>query len=181
MSAVATKFPRDERASGVRVSSHVAPSTKMVTSLADWAKTAKSKEERKKAGIQKASLDRAEREMNEMIEREDYTGAKPMHVFVLYAMLHKHVYGVEASEAESPGERKKAIMFIGSTLRSRFDGDVAALIAFVRWVWAREERTEKWRRETRQTNGRRLGCYLAFSPRLYTDYKVARERALASR
>jgi hypothetical protein len=106
-----------------------------------------------------------------MVSVGRWDGAKPAHLVALYAQLHRMVYGVAPEElvgktflaAQSAAEK---------LLRVEFDGDVEAVVGFVRWSWHREKGREKWRREN-GCEGGRLGWRVQFQRReLLTDYRI---------
>lgn len=93
----------------------------------------------------------------------------------LYAVSHRHVYGVDALELET--DFLAACSAAGALVRKEFDGDVSAAAHFVQWCWSREQKAERRRRSEGKTDGWRLGWRLQFSHRsLLVDYRTAGAR-----
>ena len=109
-----------------------------------------------------------------MAEGAGWEEAEPRHFVALYSWLHAQVYGAEPVEL-----RTKvwfgAVSAAGKLLRDEFDADPLKLLAFLKWVWARERHSEKRAGEQER---RRIGWSLQFVARvLVTDYRVSLARA----
>lgn len=144
-----------------------------VTSLDEWA----AKAPRKKKGLRSAprsDVDASLAEADQMRAANDFTGARPRHLVALYALFHKHVYGVHPGELAGKAWTAACLM-AARILDREFSGDVQRIVSFIAWTWRREKRAH-----IRTTAGdrRRMGWRLQFSPSLVTDYRVelARDR-----
>lgn len=137
-----------------------------VVSFDEWA----AKTPKKRKGLRSAGMDdvaAAYEEANRMRESRDWTGARPKHLVALYEQLHRHVYGVPASELR--GKVITAARLMAARLLEReFGGDVERMVSFIAWSWKREKRAHARGGEDR----RRMGWRLQFSPSLVTDYRV---------
>src|ERR1039458_6504430 len=91
-------------------------------------------------------------EVTGMMGSGDWSAAEGRHLAGLHVVLFESVYGVKCSELAGPG-RHYAAQKAEELLELRFDGDVGAMVAYVRWVWEREVSREKWRREYGKDGG----------------------------
>jgi len=104
-----------------------------------------------------------------------WDGADARTLVGLYALSHRHVYGVDAQELEK--EFLAATSSARALLRKEFGDAVVAAVHFVQWCWARENKAERVRRAEGKTDGRRLGWRLQFAHRsLLVDYRTASAR-----
>lgn len=141
--------------------------------LAAWAY--KGPKRPKTQTISDSAFEKATREMSRMAASTDWSSATARHLVALYAFLHEKVYGVAPAELTSR-ERFFAAGAANRMLATHFDGDQGAMVAFVRWTWMRELKTEAWRRSNNRTEGRRIGWRLQFNGSLVTDYHVEQKR-----
>lgn len=158
-SSTSSKFPNKE-----------SPSEAMQALLADRER----KTERRKAKpktLAASQFGRARTEVEAMIESDDWSGATARHLVALYDVMHTEVYGVECAEL-GPAERYNATMMAANLTKREFSGDYTKAVEFMRWAWAREADSEKWRRENGRTHARRIGARLMFGGSLLTDYRV---------
>ncbi len=161
-------FLPTEAPSEVRPTKKPAP----VVDFVAWAQTARKKTPPAKRGIGKQSFERAMREMAEMIAKDDYAAAKPIHLFALYCQCHAHTYGVMPVET-GPKDCKLACFAIGRSLKAFFDGDVVEFVDFIRWTWRRETASLARRKATGGAdNGFRIGVGYQCSAKLVTDFRV---------
>lgn len=111
-------------------------------------------------------------EADAMRRENDWGAARARHFVALYALLHRHVYGVEPGELT--GRTWTAACLAASRLHGReFGGDGAKLVSFMAWAWKREKRAAARGGEDR----RRLGWRLQFSSTLVTDWRVEMARS----
>lgn len=107
----------------------------------------------------------------------DWEQAGPGHLVALYGYCHERVYGVRVAELEEGRTYGEAMRKAAQLLKSDFAGDVAELVAFVRWTWRREDFREKKRRaDGGAQDQRRLGWRLQFAAALVTDYRLDQAR-----
>lgn len=165
MNAAPKNFVPEERPSGVRAR----PAT--VTDLASWAQTAKPKTETKKRATPKASFDRALVQVDAMMQSDDWTDAKSIHVFALYCRLHEHIYKVQAGELAA-GERQRMLFQVSNLLKAQFAGDIPAIADFVRWAWQREIGKMRRRAAMGTSGGSRLAARWLFTSSMVSDYRV---------
>lgn len=140
--------------------------------LVDWA----GKSRVKKGCTPKSTIKSHLAQMNVMMESKDWDKAKPCHVVQLYIWCHTKVYGVPPIELDNGYEYLKACAQVSRLIKSQFDGQIKACIAFVRWTWQRESWVEKKRRESNEVTTFRLGWNFQFGPKLVTDYRLDRAR-----
>lgn len=143
-----------------------ADTSSRVTSLDEFAARAP----KKKKGLRSAArseVDDSLEEADRMREGNDFTKARPRHFVALYALFHKHVYGVHSGELI--GKTWTAACLMAARILDReFAGDVDRFVSFIAWSWRREKRAHA------RSDGdrRRMGWRLQFSPALVTDYRV---------
>jgi hypothetical protein len=118
--------------------------------------------------------DEARAEMEERAASGEWDGATGAHLVALYDKLHLAVYGV-AGDLD-----RKSRMFATSAatamVKRDFQGDVAAAVQFMKWVWKREQEREEWRRANKR-DGQRVGWRLQFCfGALVADYRVHNAR-----
>jgi hypothetical protein len=119
-----------------------------------------------------AAVAQARLEVERMGASGDWQKADALHLVLLYAELHRVVYGADALEMAAPRALAFAAKAARTLVESYFDGDYGAVVAFMRWVWHREQERDKWRR----ANGRevtRLSWRLQFSAAFVSDFRVA--------
>lgn len=112
-------------------------------------------------------------ETTRMMRTQDWTGIRPTNFVAMYAILYRGVYKVDPDL--TPTERGVAACCAGRQLRAEFHGNVASMIAYMRWVWAREARRE----EERAHNGDSFTIsprYL-FGPKMVREWRVSQARA----
>jgi len=118
-------------------------------------------EERKKASKRaKASSPGARRkqyiaEVERRIAEQDWAGTKPGLLVALYWSCHVKVYGVVPAELDSASTWTTAMKAAGNLVNFQFNGNVQTAIAFMRWLWTREQGREQWRRKN-QFSGSRI-------------------------
>lgn len=133
----------------------------------------KKQERRKKKPrtIAAAMFDRSLVEVEEMARTGDWDQARSGHLVALYDRMHRKCYGIEAVEL-GPTERYNAAMMASNMVKRHFGGDFPEAAEFMRWVWVKEIKDEKWRREQGRFDNRRIGYRLMFSGTLITDYRL---------
>jgi hypothetical protein len=92
----------------------------------------------------------------------------------LYAYQHEIVYKEMPLELEQKMEFKRAAGMAKTTIQA-FDGDVDAVVEFMKWAWKREQGRIKWSKD----NGRernRFSYRFLFSASQITDYRVERKQ-----
>ncbi len=90
----------------------------------------------------------------------------------LYGLIHRMVYQVLPLELEQTRELRAAAREASRVLRQHFNGDVAAMVEFVKWCWERERGRAEW--ATREKKDRkRMGWRLQFGDAFVTDYRAA--------
>lgn len=127
-------------------------------------------ERSRRKSLPPAKMRAAAYEVEARIKKDEWAGARPLHLVALYMKMHLEVYGVEATDC-GPTERLQAAGVAGKMLERDFEGDVVAMVDFIRWVWRREVGAEKWRRENHRS-GRRISWPLQFSQKLFVDYRI---------
>lgn len=152
-----------------------APSAEMQALMGDYAKKQERKKSRSKT-IAASQFGRTRVEVETMIDLDDWSGATARHLVALYDIMHAEVYGVACAEL-GPAERYNATMMAANLTKREFSGDYTKAVEFMRWAWAREAETEKWRRDHGKTHARRIGARLMFGGSLLTDYRVFLARA----
>lgn len=119
----------------------------------------------------RACLASAKADVDEMMAAKRWAGACGRHFVALFAWLHEEVYGVAPEEIYDSRAYAPAVACASRMLAADFGGDGDRMLAFLRWVWARERATEKRRTDGR---GRRITWQLLFASRsLIVDYRVA--------
>ena len=106
-----------------------------------------------------------------MIRSGDWDNARASHLVALYDRLHVRCYKVECAEL-GPSERYNAAMMAANMVKRHFGGEYVEAAAFMRWVWEKEIKDEKWRRDHERFNARRIGYRLMFSGSMITDYRL---------
>ena len=107
-------------------------------------------------------------ETNELKTKEDWKSFTPKHFVGLYSLLHQHVYSVVPDEI-----RDSYYAVIGAATRMfvhEFDRDARRMIDFIKWVWIRESKRQKYRSSD---NDFRIGWRLQFGAPLLIDYRVS--------
>lgn len=113
-------------------------------------------------------------ETKAMMKSDDWSTARPGHLIALYTILHEMVYDI-APELKTD-ELIQAKQCAGTFLKSKCGGDFTKAVAFMKWVWAKERKTEKWRRENK-VDGKIIGWRLILRyPTMWTNYKIGQER-----
>ena len=136
------------------------------------------KKKSKKVGSKKKTIERSLKELKEFIEHakkgreHQWKEAEAKHMVAFYRMAHASVYGVVPQELEDGQTYLTALSAAKRMLKAEFGGNPQKMAEFIRWVWARERKSEKWRRSNgRET--RRVGWRLQFVTRhLMTDYRT---------
>ncbi len=102
------------------------------------------------------------------------TDAEPKHLVALYAWCHRTVYGVSVVSEFDANAWRGAI----SACRRLVDelGSVANTVAFIRWVWKRENGREAWRRNNGREGSRITWRAQFVSRHLLTDWKLDMRR-----
>lgn len=123
----------------------------------------------------KEIIDRWRNEARGMVREKDWTEAHAGHLVALYAEMHAIVYGVEPLELKGR-VYQGAMSAARKLLRDEFDGEFVRVVAFLRWTWHEERRTEKWRRDEGRPGGV-IGWRKQFQNReLVTKYRIIRAR-----
>jgi hypothetical protein len=121
--------------------------------------------------VPKAQVKRAMEDLAERLAEDDWTELKPTVFVALAAWMHSEVYGVDV-EAELRPQWKAALGAVGRMLREEFDGNAEAMLAFVKWTWAREMEREEWRRKN-GAPGARLTWRRVYAQRgVLSDWRV---------
>jgi len=121
----------------------------------------------------KATLKRSTAEVERRLDVDDWDGLKPTNIVQVWAWCHRETYGVEAGVTAVEWER--AVMRAASFAKSEFDGDLDAVLAYVRWAWQRERRYEQGRRDNGKGGGV-LGWAKMFGAKVLTDYRIDKAR-----
>jgi hypothetical protein len=127
------------------------------------------KKAKKQTSFSRARTEEITRQTEEMRASKDFSRAGPRHLVALWAWLHEQTYGVAPSLHGR--EWVTASFAAGTVLKKDFAGDVDALLEFVRWTWAEERRSVKWKRE----NGRPvtpLGWRWQFSSKAVVKWRA---------
>ena len=104
------------------------------------------------------------------LDKGDWSEANASHFVGMYAVLFEYVYKVALDIKGN--DWRGACSAARAMLKNEFNEDNDHFIAYVRWVWSREDEREKWRRENNKS-GQVIGWRLMFSSRnLLTEYKV---------
>ena len=129
--------------------------------------------------IGRSALAERVRGFQERVNREDFSELKPADLVAAYAWCHFRTYSnVLPQDLTENGAWKKALLSAGRMLTQEFEGDVAAMLNYIRWTWGREAGREQWRCENNGGNGGRVTWYAQFvQRRLLTDYQVKTGRA----
>lgn len=139
--------------------------------IAEQTKKIQRRQKPKSKTIAASVFDRALAEVDEMMKTEQWDQAGARHLVALYDRMHAKCYGVEAVEL-GPTERYNAAMMAANLTKREFGGDYTETVDYMHWVWTKEIRDEKWRRENGRTNARRIGIRLMFGGPMVTDYRV---------
>ena len=126
---------------------------------------------------------RTEHETREMMaaalrgDEEAWDECETRHLVALFAIMHEKTYGI--APTTSPSERYTMTLMMGGFVKRSFGGDMAKALEYFRWLWTREMRNEKWRRENdRET--RRLAFQWTIGNRMLDDYRVDQARRKAT-
>lgn len=122
----------------------------------------------------KLALEHAITEARAMMQTKAWQTASARHFVGLFAWLHGEVYGVHPEELHDPKAYVAAVSVAKRMLTADFGDESERMVAFLRWVWAREKANEKKRRESgTEGRGRRITWQLQFAVRnLLVDYRV---------
>ncbi len=121
--------------------------------------------------------DKARSELREMLTHSDFGKASATHLVALYEWCHEQVYGARPAEIEKRTAWKMVVFAASRMIRDDFGGDVAEVIAFIRWTWQREKARERARRAQPDSRVGRIGWRLQFVTKyLLTDYRIAKAR-----
>jgi hypothetical protein len=116
------------------------------------------------------SRERAIEEVNRIRAAQDWASVTPTHAVALFAWCHAQVYGVPPGDLDGEGWTH-AVFAAARMLKTQFNGDVLAFVAFLRWSWTRERSRETWRRAN-GGGGFRMTWRIQFSGTMMTDYRV---------
>jgi len=94
-----------------------------------------------------------------------------LHFSAVYDVMHEKVYGVTPTDAGPKTDAAAAAL-----IDAEFGGNVMAAVEFAIWLWNRETKRERWRREEKQP-GKRITWQWFFSANAVTDYRVEMQRA----
>lgn len=118
---------------------------------------------------------RVRQELLDIQAREAWHELQPSHFVLLHIALHKWCYSVEPVLTNS--DLAKAESAARRMLAEEFNGDVAVMVDYVRWVWSDEREREQWRR-TNSRGGGVLSWFDVFAARRrLTEYRVYRSRS----
>lgn len=120
-------------------------------------------------GPSKQTMQRVKRENALFSDSGNWNAASPHHLVSLVASCHEEVYGVVDFELEAPKTFGLAAILAKNLLSKRFNGNVQAMVEFIRWTWKREKAREQWRIEN-QKEGKRISFRLQFSDSLFSDF-----------
>lgn len=125
---------------------------------------------KRKAGINitDRSWKKARHEMLEKAQSGDWANTKPLHLLVLHCELFNKIYKFEALDTYGK-MRTHAVFAVANLLKTAFNGDVEKIVAYVKWVWTREEEREEYRKANGK-GGQTLGWKLVFSHHLLNDF-----------
>lgn len=115
----------------------------------------------------------------EALNAAGWVGAEPKHLVALYAWLHERVYAVPPEDlTRDPLAWLGAVSAATKLLREEFGGEPVRAVAWVRWVWVREKRTEDRKRAGGDESTFRIGWRYMFCKRsLVVDYRRALAQA----
>lgn len=138
-------------------------------------KQARRKSKGKSRTIAASVFDHARHEVQTMMDSGDWDKCGARHLVALYDLMHLKCYGVEALELGAT-ERYNAAMMAAALVKRAFNGDYVEAAEYMNWAWTREIETEKWRRENKKMNVRRIGTRLMFGGALVSDYRLSLAR-----
>lgn len=124
-----------------------------------------------------STFNRARAEMQGMLDSKDWSDLKPRHLLALYDLMHLQCYGVEAVMTGT--ERHIFVLRAGGFWKREFDGDIEKVRSFFQWVWTKEIKDEKWRRENGRTGWMPLSFGQTISGQTVTRYRVALNRKMS--
>jgi hypothetical protein len=130
---------------------------------------------RRELRMNAAAVEAARRQVEEMGASGEWQKADALHLVLLYAELHRQVYGADALEIAAVKALTLAARAARNLADLYFEGDYGAVVSFMRWSWKREQEREEWRRANNREGGR-LGWRLQFSASLVSDYRVSERR-----
>jgi hypothetical protein len=148
--------------------------TVIQTTLNDWVEKATPKSERTKPGVPKKVWERALQRVSNSFETGDWSASMPLDLVATYALCHRFVYKVDASEL-TPSELHKAKLIANRFFVKEFERDLSQFVEYARWVFKREKMRET-KRVGDELNGQRIGWRLFFSGSLLTDWRAAKMR-----
>lgn len=157
----------------------VPPLVKVVEQKPEPAKTnetdtwlgSKMKTKKKTKTIPNKRFEKALGEVKERLATGDWEKATAIHFVAVYSVMHATTYGIESPDL-SPKERLQAAGLASRVLKDVFGGDPVELARYVSWAWAREQRTEAWRRENHRDGGR-LEWGRLFGKKMLGDYQMS--------
>jgi hypothetical protein len=100
---------------------------------------------KKTSYLSRAGIEEIAKQAEEMRALKDFSRAGPRHLVALWGWLHEQTYGVAPSLTSR--EWVTAGYAAGTLLARDFGGKVEAMVDFMRWTWAEERRSVKWKRE----------------------------------
>jgi len=111
----------------------------------------------------------------QMVNANEWSEASHWHLAALHAVLFKWTYGVEIGDYHGPAFAASA-RAAKAMLQSEFAGSIDAMLTYIRWVWRREQRLEKWKRENGIDSGSLKWQSVYVRRSLLVEYKIAMER-----
>ena len=122
-----------------------------------------------------ARLEQLVERVEECIKTDDWGDESPALLVGLFCWAHREVYGVEVINEL---RRYYSVAYQGAKRlqADEFAGDFEDTLDFIRWVWARENEAEKWRRKN-TGYGKRLHWRSVFVDRgKVTEWRLAQAR-----
>ena len=83
--------------------------------------------------------------IQERVDGDDWVGLLVSELVGLFSWAHEAIYGVPC-DSELAQHRVAAVVAAGKLVADEFNGSTEQAAEYMRWVWAREEQREHWRR-----------------------------------
>ncbi len=123
----------------------------------------------KRHGFTKAGVEKIRLEVEAMRQSDHWERAGAAAMVALWYWCHETTYQV--APTMTGREWGFASIAAGSLLKAEFDGKAERLVDFIRWTWAEEEKSLKWRRaNNRPVNP--LGWRMQFSAKHVVKWRA---------
>ena len=124
--------------------------------------------------VTKRGMNREIENINKRVQNDNWNNVQSRELVALYAWCHNDLYGVMPVEMK-PRIWLEARRAAKRLVSQEFDNNMAKVIAFFRWVWAREANSYKWKISKGYEIRRISWKNMFIHDYLLTDYRVAKK------